>query len=75
MSGNHRHMASDQTLNNDTPHERAAIRMRREAEALFEGVLHRRNWIARDRDALAEALENIVSRELSARGYTEGKQR
>ena len=52
MTSSPRHMASDQTLSNDPPHERSAIRMRREAEA----------------------LENIVAREISARFHTERKQ-
>lgn len=42
----------------------------REAERVLEDVLHRRNWTAETRDALADRLERIVLRAFNDAGMT-----
>lgn len=46
-----------------TPTEAEKARFEEDAERILVTVLHRRNWIAQDRDALANAIEGVVQRE------------
>lgn len=48
-------------------------RMEREAEAILEGVMMRRNWSAETRDALAAKLAVLVEKEIERANIRGGK--
>lgn len=51
-----------------TNYEKQRERMDRSAEQLLETVLHRRRWLAVDRDRVAEFLQRLVNSELARLG-------